>query len=181
MNVMYNGLVVDGKVDAVCNTLVVGWCRELHKEVVAGIDEAMARHAKETDKVDLLTLKQLKARVNTLEQQIVQDKACQLTVRFPVLQPLGPASCQQHADVWYATWQCRCWFLPLLLWIAFVTPGITLMTYLAVLAKHQASTVLAAHAEAFKQTQEHLHVIYQSNQDGQPTRKPCSSEMLVLL
>ncbi|KAL3137184.1 structural constituent of cytoskeleton [Trebouxia sp. C0010 RCD-2024] len=53
--------------------------RGLHKEVVAGIDEAMARHAKETDRVDLLTLKQLKARVNALEQQIVQDKARQLT------------------------------------------------------------------------------------------------------
>ena len=51
--------------------------------MVAGIDEAMARHAKETDKVDLLTLKQLKARVNVLEQQIVQDKARQLTVRLP--------------------------------------------------------------------------------------------------
>ena len=55
-------------------------CRELHKEVAAGIDEAMARHAKETDKVDLLALKQLKARVNALEQQIVADKAEQLTV-----------------------------------------------------------------------------------------------------
>ena len=159
---MCDTLVIDGKADVVCNTLVVGWCRELHKEVVAGIDEAMARHAKETDKVDLLTLKQLKARVNTLEQQIVQDKARQLTVRFPVLQPLGPASCRQHADVWYATWQCRCGLLPLLLWIAFVTPRIILMTYLAVLAKHQASSVSAAHAEAFKQTQERLHIIYQT-------------------
>lgn len=64
------------------------WCRELQKEVVAGIDEAMARHAKETDKVDLLTLTQLKARVNILEHQIVQDRARQLTVIFPVLQPL---------------------------------------------------------------------------------------------
>lgn len=54
--------------------------RELHKEVVAGIDEAMARHAQETDKVDLLTLKKLKARVNALEQQVVTDKAKQLTV-----------------------------------------------------------------------------------------------------
>lgn len=53
--------------------------------MVAGIDEAMARHAKETDRVDLLTLKQLKARVNALEQQIVQDKARQLTVRFQLL------------------------------------------------------------------------------------------------
>ena len=50
---------------------------------MAGIDEAMARHAKETDKVDLLTLKQLKGRVNVLEQQIVQDKARQLTVPYP--------------------------------------------------------------------------------------------------
>lgn len=55
-------------------------CRDLHKEVVAGIDEAMARHAQETDKVDLLTLKKLKGRVNVLEQQIVTDKAKQLTV-----------------------------------------------------------------------------------------------------
>ena len=55
---------------------------------MAGIDEAMARHAKETDKVDLLTLTQLKARVNILEHQIVQDRARQLTVIFPVLQPL---------------------------------------------------------------------------------------------
>jgi len=47
---------------------------------VAGIDEAMARHAQETDKVDLLTLKKLKGRVNVLEQQIVTDKAKQLTV-----------------------------------------------------------------------------------------------------
>ena len=76
------------------------WCRELHKEVVAGIDEAMARHAKETDKADLLTLKQLKARVNVLEQQIVQDKARQLTVRFPALQPLLG---QQHAGLSGAT------------------------------------------------------------------------------
>ncbi|KAA6427234.1 MAG: hypothetical protein FRX49_02991 [Trebouxia sp. A1-2] len=53
--------------------------RELHKEVVAGIDEAMARHAQETDKVDLLTLKKLKGRVNVLEQHIVTDKAKQLT------------------------------------------------------------------------------------------------------
>ncbi|KAL0035491.1 hypothetical protein WJX77_008723 [Trebouxia sp. C0004] len=53
--------------------------RDLHKEVVAGIDEAMARHAQETDKVDLLTLKKLKGRVNVLEQQIVTDKAKQLT------------------------------------------------------------------------------------------------------
>lgn len=59
-------------------------CRDLHKEVVAGIDEAMARHAQETDKVDLLTLKKLKGRVNVLEQQIVTDKAKQLTVsRLP--------------------------------------------------------------------------------------------------
>lgn len=65
--------------------LGLGWCRGLHKEVVAGIDEAMARHAKETDRVDLLTLKQLKARVNALEVQIVQDKARQLTVRFQLL------------------------------------------------------------------------------------------------
>ncbi len=56
------------------------FCRDLHKEVVAGIDEAMARHAQETDKVDLLTLKKLKGRVNILEQQIVTDKAKQLTV-----------------------------------------------------------------------------------------------------
>lgn len=55
-------------------------CRDLHKEVVAGIDEAMARHAQETDKVDLLSLKKLKGRVNVLEQQIVTDKARQLTV-----------------------------------------------------------------------------------------------------
>ena len=74
------------------------WCRELHKEVVVGIDEAMARHAKETDKVDLLTLKQLKGRVNVLEQQIVQDKARQLTVpgplplHLPVVAALGLAS-----------------------------------------------------------------------------------------
>ena len=47
---------------------------------MAGIDEAMARHAQETDKVDLLTLKKLKGRVNVLEQQIVTDKAKQLTV-----------------------------------------------------------------------------------------------------
>ena len=61
--------------------------RELHKEVVAGIDEAMARHAQETDKVDLLTLKKLKARVNALEQQIVADKAKQLTVMHWYKQP----------------------------------------------------------------------------------------------
>lgn len=86
------------------------WRRELHKEVVAGIDEAMARHAKETDKVDLLTLKQLKARVNVLEQQIVQDKARQLTVRrqlFLLTRSSPAASClmQQTAD-----WTCclRC-------------------------------------------------------------------------
>lgn len=84
-------------------------CRELHKEVVAGIDEAMARHAKETDKVDLLTLKQLKARVNVLEQQIVQDKARQLTVRipalwFPAFVSILPTACW---SVWYnmATWR----------------------------------------------------------------------------
>ena len=64
------------------------FCRELHKEVVAGIDEAMARHAQETDKVDLLTLKKLKGRVNVLEQHIVTDKAKQLTVsQSPVLPP----------------------------------------------------------------------------------------------
>ena len=63
-------------------------CRDLHKEVVAGIDEAMARHAQETDKVDLLTLKKLKGRVNVLEQQIVTDKAKQLTVsQSPALPP----------------------------------------------------------------------------------------------
>lgn len=50
---------------------------------MAGIDEAMARHAQETDKVDLLTLKKLKGRVNVLEQQIVTDKAKQLTVSQP--------------------------------------------------------------------------------------------------
>lgn len=64
------------------------FCRDLHKEVVAGIDEAMARHAQETDKVDLLTLKKLKGRVNVLEQQIVTDKAKQLTVSHsPALPP----------------------------------------------------------------------------------------------
>ncbi len=65
--------------------LLLWRCRELHKEVVAGIDEAMARHAQETDKVDLLTLKKLKERVNVLEQQIVTDKARQLTVSCPML------------------------------------------------------------------------------------------------
>ncbi len=55
---------------------------------MAGIDEAMARHAQETDKVDLLTLKKLKGRVNVLEQQIVTDKAKQLTVsQSPALPP----------------------------------------------------------------------------------------------
>ncbi len=64
------------------------FARDLHKEVVAGIDEAMARHAQETDKVDLLTLKKLKGRVNVLEQQIVTDKAKQLTVSYsPALSP----------------------------------------------------------------------------------------------
>ncbi len=64
------------------------FARDLHKEVVAGIDEAMARHAQETDKVDLLALKKLKGRVNVLEQQIVTDKAKQLTVSYsPALSP----------------------------------------------------------------------------------------------
>lgn len=76
---------------------------------MAGIDEAMARHAKETDKVDLLTLKQLKARVNVLEQQIVQDKARQLTVRLPAMwlpafASILPTVCW---SVWYhmTTWR----------------------------------------------------------------------------
>lgn len=47
---------------------------------MAGIDEAVDRHAHETDKVDLATLKQLKRRVNALEEQIHNDKQKQLSV-----------------------------------------------------------------------------------------------------
>ena len=56
--------------------------RDLHKEVMTGIDEAVGRHAQETDKVDLATLKQLKKRVNALEEQIQSDKQKQLSVSF---------------------------------------------------------------------------------------------------
>ena len=51
---------------------------------MAGIDEAVDRHAQETDKVDLATLKQLKRRVNALEEQIYNDKQKQLSVSFPL-------------------------------------------------------------------------------------------------
>lgn len=54
-------------------------CRNLHREVMAGIDEAVDRHAQETDKVDLATLKALKRRVNALEEQIQADKQRQLS------------------------------------------------------------------------------------------------------
>ena len=56
------------------------YCRELHKEVMAGIDEAVSRHAQETDKVDLATLKQLKHRLNALEEQVSADRQRQLSV-----------------------------------------------------------------------------------------------------
>lgn len=56
------------------------YCRDLHKEVMAGIDEAVSRHAQETDKVDLATLKQLKHRLNALEEQVSADRQRQLSV-----------------------------------------------------------------------------------------------------
>ena len=52
---------------------------------MAGIDEAVSRHAQETDKVDLATLKQLKQRVNALEEQVNADRLRQLSVTTPPL------------------------------------------------------------------------------------------------
>lgn len=84
-------------------------CRELHKEVIAGIDEAVDRHAQETDKVDLATLKALKRRCNALEEQIHADKQKQLSVSVKLHANSRPICLlsRQHQDSEAFT-LCRC-------------------------------------------------------------------------